>query len=238
MIPQLAGAKILLITDNAESGRVWTYALEQRGAEVTLTSLDSHIEETTTQGFDLVVIDSKDAPQKTFELCQLLRSELVNPIILMFYEDDVPLLLRAYQTGADDCIPKPVDINLLIAKLSVWLRRSFTLPINNLDNLQVGRLTLEPSKRQLMDTTGTTIHLTALEFRFLNLLMNNPGLTMSSTHIVNRVWGYNGEGDNVLLKNLVYRLRRKMQTVAQLEECIKTIPGDGYQFQPIPMAPS
>ena len=228
MIHKLAGAKILLISDDVESGQVWTFTLERRGAEATFVSLDGSIKEEAVQGYDLVVIDVEGDPNRAFNLCQLLRAELVNPIILVTYEHDEPSLLKAYQAGADDCLQKPIGLGLFMAKLAVWLRRSFTVPADSLNSLQAGSLTLDPVRRQLVHYAGEVARLTGLEFRLLNLLMNNPGMTMSGDLIVDRVWGHNGEGDSVLLKNLICRLRRKMQTLPDSEECIETVPGEGY----------
>jgi DNA-binding response OmpR family regulator len=79
---------------------------------------------------------------------------------------------------------------------------------------------------------GLAVGLTNLEFRVLHLLMSHPGQVLPAGLIVDRVWGYAGGGDSVLLKNVIYRLRRKIEPDAGEPRYLQTVAGEGYVFYP------
>ena len=91
---------------------------------------------------------------------------------------------------------------------------------------------LDPAKRQVTLAEGKVVKLTTLEFRVLHLLMSHPGWVMKTDDILQRVWGYYGNGDRDLLKNVVYRLRRKIDPDPNHPRFIFTEAGLGYRFQP------
>jgi len=141
-------------------------------------------------------------------------------------------ILKAYQAGVDECVAKPVSPALFLAKVKVWLRHSWTIPAEGLEFMQISDLYLDTHGRKVIRGAGEGIKLTNLEFRFLYLLMNNPGRILETEYIVERVWGYYGDGDSNLLKNLVYRLRRKIEPDHNSPRYIHSEPGIGYKFQP------
>jgi DNA-binding response OmpR family regulator len=96
----------------------------------------------------------------------------------------------------------------------------------------VGDLRLDPAWRTILTADGSAIKLSTLEFRLLHLLMINRGQVLPSDIIVDRVWGYGGEGDSTLLKNLVYRLRRKIEPDPRQPRYIQTVAGEGYSLLP------
>ena len=101
-----------------------------------------------------------------------------------------------------------------------------------LETLQVGDLRLEPAKRQVITPEGKAVRLTNLEFRLLHLLMMNRGQVLESGVIVDRVWGYIGDTDRVPLKNVVYRLRRKIEPDPSRPRYICSVGGVGYTLRP------
>ena len=141
------------------------------------------------------------------------------------------LMHEAYQAGVDECVAKPVGPALFLAKVKVWLRRSWTVPAETLEVVQSNDLYLDPYARQVKRASGERVRLTNLEFRLLYLLMKNPGRILESDYIVGLVWGYHGEGNSHLLKNLVYRLRRKIEPDPNHPLYLHTEPGVGYRFQ-------
>ena len=92
---------------------------------------------------------------------------------------------------------------------------------------QTDRLKLDPSHRSAVGANKQEIKLTNLEFRLLHLLMSRPGYVFPAEEIIETVWG--AEGDVALLKNVVYRLRKKLEEEASEAHLIKTWPR-GYSF--------
>jgi DNA-binding response OmpR family regulator len=115
--------------------------------------------------------------------------------------------LEAYQAGVDECVIKPISPALFIAKVKVWLRRGWTVHVESLDKLKIGRITLEPSNHQLVSSDGKRIRLSNLEFRVLYLLMNHPNQSFTNEDLTERIWGLYGGGTSALVKNLLKKLR-------------------------------
>jgi len=224
--------KLLLVTDDLETGRVWAYALGQRGADV--VQVGSAAEALAHWGkdvFDLVAIDVHTTQLDGIGLCRQLRSEAVIPILLLLPEASEAGVLEAYRAGADECIVKPIGPALLVAKVRSWLARSWTVPAGALEVLQVGDLSLDPGRRRIVTGDGSAVKLTNLEFRLLHLMMSHAGQVLETELIIDRVWGYPDVGDSVLLKNLIYRLRRKIEPDPGEPRYIQTVAREGYGFR-------
>lgn len=224
-----AGKSVLLVSDDREVGGIWGYALRQMGlqpfaADTAAEALSLWSE----HSFDLVIIDVSGSRLDGINLVSRLRAEAVNPVLLFTPDREEAQVLQAYQAGADECILKPVSPAMFLAKVRAWLRRSWTVPAAALDLVQVGSLRLDPASRHVAVDDGHTVKLTNLEFRLLHLLMSHPGQVLSSEQIVQRVWGYADEGDLTLLKNLVYRLRQKIEPDPARPSHLQTAAGQGY----------
>jgi len=180
----------------------------------------------------LLIIDAHTFELDGIDLCRQIRAEAVNPILLFSPRGDEAHILEAYQAGVDECVVKPVSPALFLAKARAWLRRSWTVPAGALDCLQAGALRLDPARREVVTAAGSAVKLSTLEFRLLHLLMLHRGQVLSTDVIIDRVWGYSGGGDGALLKNLVYRLRRKIEPDPRQPCFIQTVAGEGYTFLP------
>ncbi len=170
--------------------------------------------------------------QNDIALCNSLRGESITPILMITDRQDESHILAAYKAGVDECVTKPVSPGLFLAKVTAWLRRSWTLPAEALDGVKAGELRLDPVRRMVENSAGQQIKLTNLEFRLLHVLMTNPGWTLETNVLIERVWGYRGDGDTNLLKNVVYRLRRKLEADLDNPSLILTDPGVGYKYFP------
>jgi two-component system KDP operon response regulator KdpE len=222
--------KVLLLSDETEPLRLWAYGLERRGigaaiADFTKERPEQYLKEPP----DIVILDVYGSTREALALCRRLRSQLVNPILLLAYISTEPQMLEAYEAGVDECIAKPVGLRLLSAKARAWLRRAWTVPTEALTGLEMGGFRLDPDRRVLA-SDSTEVRLTNLEFRLIHLLMSHAGQTLESRLIIERVWGYEG-ADSAMLKNVVYRLRQKIEPDPAHPCFICTVHG-GYTFRP------
>lgn len=225
-------AKVLVVCDDSETGNIWAYSLRSRRVEVFVTEcVETALRVSNKEIPDLVVIDTVSPSLDGIGLVQALRDQAPVSIILLTTEQNEIFMLEAYQAGVDECVSKPVSPALFLAKVTVWLHRSWMGQAETLENLQACGLSLDPAKRQVVPGEGEPIRLTNLEFRLLYLLMNHPGRILETSEIVERVWGNYGDGDSNLLKNLVYRLRRKIEPDCIHPRFIHTEAGLGYRFQ-------
>ncbi|MCJ7625351.1 MAG: response regulator transcription factor [Anaerolineaceae bacterium] len=228
----VSGPRVMIVCDDPEAAAVWDFILKQSGIQTILEcayqdALARWVEEIT----DLVVIDISAGHKECLQLCEELRTNTVAPILLFmpaYHEDQ---LLEAYHAGVDECLVKPVSPALFTAKVKAWLRRIWTVPVNGLEKVQSSKLELDPNRRAVVTRDGEVIRLTNLEFRFLHLLMSQPGAIFKTGQIVQSVWGAYGHGDSVLIKNVVYRLRRKIEDDPGQPCLILNWPGEGYSFQ-------
>jgi DNA-binding response OmpR family regulator len=223
--------KVFVVCDRSDTAPVWGYILRQQGLITILeTSIEKAIDRWSTELPDLVVIDLNVEHQARMELYQRFRAVSVAPILLFLPTYHETEILEAYAAGVDDVVIKPVSPAIFLAKILAWMRRSWTVPIDNLSLVKAGKHRLDPSRRCLFDPAGMEIRLTNLEFRLLHLLMSRPGLIFSLEEIIESLWGGYGSGDQVLLKNVVYRLRKKIEEDPSRPRFLQTGQG-GYSFQ-------
>jgi two-component system, OmpR family, response regulator RegX3 len=224
---------ILFVTDDILNAHFWSDTLQTNGLNmVPVTISEDPLSLVEKTPFDLVLIDSLEIDAVALGLCQQIRNQLINPILFMSEEVRESQLVKMYQAGADETVIKPIGPRLLLAKINAWLHRSWNVPVAVLEKLCAGSFCLEPSNHLLTIEGGCPIKLTNLEFRLLHLLMSNPGRCIDTQMIVDRVWGFSGEGDATVLKHLVYRLRRKIEPNPSQPTHLQTYLGEGYAFHP------
>jgi two-component system response regulator RegX3 len=211
--PTTPRLKALVIFDEPESGKIWGSSLQQIGLEVVLE--DSNSDFITTWGNelpDLIIIEDFNKKKEELEICRKLRFETPVPILLLTHKTEESFLLAAYKAGFDECIVQPISPHLFLAKVRARLRETRIMPSSALEILNIEGFRLDPERRYLTTDDKKVYKLTNLENRLLYLLMSYPGRIFSCDALISRVWGLYGNGDTMTLKNVVYRLRRKLET--------------------------
>lgn len=217
--------RVFVVCDQDATAPIWGYIIRDKGLIAILeTSVQRAMERSVEEIPDLIVIDVNAQHAQRIELCRKFRSLSSSPILLFLPTNNEPEILEAYQNGVDECVVKPISPAIFLAKIIAWSRRSWSEPMTP---RRTGRLRLDPSHRSAMGSNDQEIKLTNLEFRLLHLLMSRPGYVFPAEEIIQTVWG--AEGDVVLLKNVVYRLRKKLEDDAKETHLIQTWPG-GYSF--------
>ena len=222
---------ILVVSDSAEAGRVWAYALRQRGhrAELALTPADA-LRLAAERAPDMAVVDVYEPSGVWLDLCRRLRGQSLCPIIVLAPAQDEGYILQAYASGVDEVAAKPLGPLVLLAKVESWLRRTWHTPAGLQEPLAVGNLTLNVERRELCVDGRESFRLTNLELRLLGSLMAHPGQVLSAHLLIERIWGSEG-GDADMLKNVVYRLRRKIEPAGCRQHYVVTVPGHGYRLR-------
>ena len=223
--------KVFVVCDQSDTAPVWGYILRQNGLTVILeSSLDNALERWSAEIPDLVVIDVDTNRQDPLEVCRHFRAIGLAPILLFLPHHHETLILNAYAAGVDDVVVKPISPAIFAAKIAAWVRRSWTIPVDRLGLVSTGRHRLDPQRRCLCGPNGKEVRLTNLELQLLHLLMSEPGQVFNSEEIIRTIWGQYGTGDNVLLKNVVYRLRKKIEADPAEPILVQTWPR-GYSFE-------
>ncbi|HSB65503.1 MAG TPA: response regulator transcription factor [Anaerolineales bacterium] len=224
-------AHILVFSDDQEISRVWGFCLEQSGLSVDLAGMNDQALQIMLESMpDMVVVDSHAWQGEDIEFCRQLRKDNVIPLLLFTSQNDEYYLLDAYQVGVDEVVAQPISPRLFMAKIRSWLRRIQHVPSAALDVLMAGGFILNEEQRSLQLPDRREVRLTYLEARLLYVLMTHPDLTQDTETLVERVWGHYGQGESVLVKNLVYRLRRKIEIDPSHPRLLLTDENRGYRF--------
>lgn len=223
--------KVFVVCTRTDTAPIWGYILREQGLTVILeTSLEKAIDHWSVEIPDLVVIDVDVASEDPLNLYKKFRAVSVAPILLLLPVYHENQILEAYAAGVDDVIVKPVSPAIFLAKILAWGRRSWTVPLDTLKHVNAGKYQLDPSSRCMIHPDSSEVRLTNLEFRLLHLLMGRPGHVFNAEEIIESIWGAYGEGDQTLLKNVVYRLRRKIEADPSHPVLLQTWQG-GYCFR-------
>jgi len=176
---------------------------------------------------DLIVLDLNLPKVDGFTVCRRIRAEADTPIIMLTVRGEEDDIVRGLELGADDYIPKPFSPRQLVARVKAVLRRSGKTVVPTVH--RVGELSLDANRRELRIGPDRTVSLTPLENRLLRYLMINAGHVLDSETIIAQVWGTEG-GDRDMLRQLVSRLRRKIEPDPAQPTYIENVPGLGYGF--------
>lgn len=218
--------RVYVVCDQSATAPIWGYLIREKGLVAILETVVARAMDHALEDIpDLIVIDINAPHAQRIELCKRYRALSSSPILLFLPANNENEILEAYQTGVDECVVKPVSPAIFLAKILAWAKRSWSQPMSP---LRTGPLKLDPAHRSAVAATGQEVRLTNLEFRLLHLLMSRPGYIFKAEEIMQTVWGME-EADLALLKNVVYRLRRKLEEEASETSLIQTRPG-GYSF--------
>ena len=225
------GPRVLIVSNQQTTGPLWVFSLQQQDLHVALESDPSKtLQRCEMETPDLIILDISLPEAQTVDLIKSLRAEMVIPIILLTPPRSEENVIEVYNAGVDDYLIKPVSPSMFNAKVRVWLRRSWSATTNTLDPVKIGGMHIFPSERMIIRDNGQPVHLTNLELRLLIHLISRAGKTVTTEELNQRVWGYTGEVDNTMLKNVVYRLRRKIESDPANPLIIQTVTGVGYKL--------
>ncbi len=220
--------KILVVDDDAQLSSIISFTLRREGFAVSTAgdgeqAIDLWQEETP----DLILLDVNLPKMSGHEVLRRIRSESKTPVIMLTVRSDEEDVVRGLDLGADDYVSKPFSPRTLVARIRAVLRRAGA---EGDQEMASGDLALDPERLQLRRGDSPPIRLTPLEFRLLQHLMLHRGQVLASDQLIEHVWGYEDTGDRMLLKQLVRRLRRKIETDPGNPRFIETVPNIGYCF--------
>jgi DNA-binding response OmpR family regulator len=220
--------KILVVEDDLSLSDVLAFTLRRAGYEV-VTIFDglTALQQWEIEKPDLILLDLNLPKLDGLAVCRQIRSQAQTPIIILSVRGGDEEVVKGLELGADDYIVKPFSPNQLIARIKAVARRAGVL--DTVRVLELAGLVFDRSRNEVGLPGGEPIRLTPLEARLLETLMLHAGQVVTSDRLITAVWGAEG-GDKTMLKQLVYRLRTKIDFDPTTPSLIETIPGIGYSF--------
>ncbi len=181
---------------------------------------------------DLILLDLMLPKVDGLTLCQRLRRDERTgkiPILMLTALGSVKDKVSGFNSGADDYLAKPFDLEELMVRVKALLRRSDHAPLSAKHNeiLSFGCLTLVPERFEAI-WFDQPVRLTHLEFELLHCLLQRHGQTVSPSLILKEVWGYEPDDDIETIRVHVRHLRTKLEPDPRKPRFIKTVYGAGY----------
>ena len=220
---------VLVIEDEKSISRFLQLELTHEGYNVeTAYDGQSGLEKIMEDSADVIILDIMLPLLSGTEVCRKAREEgITTPIIMLTARDDVSDKVEGLDVGANDYMTKPFAIEELLARIRVAIKNA--PPKKEEANiLRAGKLVLDRDKF-IVTYDGEEIILAKKEFDLLEYMMENKNLVLSREKIVERIWGYDYEGETNVTDVYIRYLRSKIDNKYGTD-FITTVRGVGYRF--------
>ncbi|MDB8805293.1 MULTISPECIES: response regulator transcription factor [unclassified Romboutsia] len=223
---------ILVVEDDVDINNLITKTLEKQNYKVTQAFSGSEaLLQLSISEFKLMLLDLMLPGMSGEEIISKIRDEKEIPIIVISAKTSLKDKVNVLNIGADDYITKPFESEEIIARINSQLRRYRKYEISTQSNeiYKFKNLILEEETRKVK-VKGEEIHLTGHEFDILSILIKNPDKVYSRESLYEQVWknGYYGEDNSVNVH--ISNIRKKIKSVSQDEDYIKTVWGIGFKL--------
>lgn len=220
----------IVISDNSEEREFLSYILRHTGLAVARTATVKLVMSTLLkQSVDLILLSAKSGAAVAEDVAAI-RTVSQAPLLLLHDDMTEDATCELLDAGVDLILERPYSSRILSRYVNMFLRRAGSVPVSILTTIQSENISLDPGARTVTLAGQSPQQLTPLEFRLLYVLMTNADQVIPIDIIIERVWGYHGEGNRELVRGLVRRLRRKIEPDPDQTTFIHNHPGVGYRF--------
>lgn len=223
---------VLLVEDNIELANLLKAFLAKKGfclwhvesGEAAQTILQE-------KQFSLLLLDIELPQMDGFALCQFIRKSNPIPILIISARSNKKDQLMGFELGADDYLEKPVDPDILCAKMKALLQRNQSN--NEKTNTYVsGSITIDALAHKVF-VGNIQIELNTKEYELLLLFVENEGKTLSKEYLFNSIWGLDSESEYQTLTVHIKMLRKKIEEDERNPQRIQTVWGVGYRYEAV-----
>jgi DNA-binding response OmpR family regulator len=231
--------KVLVVEDEKHIAQGLRFNLEAEGFDITLTETGEEaldLLKSDPTGFELLLLDVMLPGKDGFAVAQELRqAHNYIPVLMLTARGRPEDVLKGFECGADDYLPKPFNLDILLARISSLLRRKKWQQSSNLSASQAedqfrfdGKLV--DFQRLQLSSGGKLYQLTVMELELLRYLIRNAGRPVSRKEILEQVWNLHEDTDTRAMDNFIVRLRRYIEEDPTKPKHLLTVRGLGYQF--------
>lgn len=225
--------KILIVEDDNDINTILSEMLRSEGYNIKSaysgTEAIIYIEQ---EEWNIVLLDLMIPGKSGEEVLGYIREKYKMPVLIISAKEEIGLRAKMLRAGADDFIVKPFDLDEVLARIEVNLRRYIDIDVFNEDEkiLKYKEISLNKDTREVK-VNSKLVNLTVREFDILELLINYPNKVFSKANLFKSVWGENYLCDDNTITVHISNLRNKIIKSGATEEYIKTIWGIGYKLE-------
>ena len=176
---------------------------------------------------DIILLDINMPEMDGLELCQLIRGRISCPIIFLTARVTERDVIKGLSVGGDDYITKPFRMDELLARISAHLRREERK--GTAENLRFDEELIIDCNSRTVFYGKEQLDFSNKEFEIIRFLSQNAGMVFDRETIYEKLWGYNGEGDSIVVKEHIRKIRNKLSVYTD-KNYIETVWGVGYKW--------
>ncbi len=176
---------------------------------------------------DIILLDINMPEMDGFELCQLIREHISCPIIFLTARVTEQDVIKGLSIGGDDYITKPFRVDELLARILAHLRREARKGVAA--NLRFDEELIIDYNRREVFYGKKQLDFSNKEFEIIQFLSKNAGMVFDRETIYEKLWGYDGEGDSIVVKEHIRKIRNKLSVYTD-KNYIETVWGVGYKW--------
>ena len=215
---------IAIVEDDITISQGIKYALKKKGYNCySFYDGDSFLEKVQDINIDLLIMDVMLPKRDGFSISKEYLKSYKTPIIFLTARGGIEDKLRGLGLGAEDYLTKPFDLRELLMRIDIVLRRSY----KNFDFYKINETTVINLLAKEVIVDGKSVNLSPKEYELLIYLVKNKGIVLSRDRIIEKVWGYDFDGDDRTVDINITRLRKKLKL--NNKQPIITVFGVGYK---------
>ena len=219
--------KVLVIDDEEMIRTMLSKCLEAEGFLVYTAESAKKALELMSVTPDIILLDINMPEMDGLELCRFIREHISCPIIFLTARVTEQDLINGLSVGGDDYITKPFSVDELLARLSAHLRREERK--NTVSNLKFNNELIIDYNSRTVFFGNEQLDFSNKEFEIIRFLSQNAGMVFDRETIYEKLWGYDGEGDSIVIKEHIRKIRNKLSSYTD-KNYIETVWGVGYKW--------
>lgn len=228
--------KLLVADDDNEIRELLEFDLSHSGYIVDIAKDgDEALNKALKNTYDLILLDVMMPKMNGFDVCKNIRNTKPDiPILMLTAKGTITDKTQGFDSGADDYIVKPFDIQEVLLRVRALVRRSPSLKKQTQlkqEILKTGDIEIFPDSLET-EIKGKRIKLTPTEFEILYCLMQHFNEAVTLAVLLNEVWGYNSDDDVRMLRVHVGGLRQKIEQNPKMPDYLQTVTNVGYKLTP------
>lgn len=227
--------RLLIADDDNEIRELLEFDLAQSGYETdTAKDGEEALHKALTFSYDLILLDVMMPKMNGFDVCKNIRSTKPDiPILMLTAKGTINDKTQGFDSGADDYIVKPFDIQEVLLRVRALVRRtpSVKAQMSSQEILKIGDIELFPESLET-SVKNKKIKLTPTEFEILYCLIQHFNNAVSLAVLLDEVWGYGSDDDVRMLRVHVGGLRQKIELNSRNPEYLHTVTNVGYKITP------